>query len=108
MWSAGQGLGTSFQAEPFQCSMSVRDPPSPSQAAPTAQALLPDVAAIPERKPGNLRLGLGATVQAEPFQRAIAGCSAVQLPRGAHRPRVGCRRGGDERPVGGGGHPSRC
>src|SRR5690349_750015 len=62
----GPGLGTRFQAIPFQCRVSV----PPSGRLPTAQALLAEVAAMPYRVLLPT-FGLGTCFQAAPFQCTI-------------------------------------
>ena len=71
---AGLGLGTCFQAVPFQCRIRVLMPPKPWKqfpVQPTAQALLAEVAATPNRAPPPFGVGLGTCFQAVPFQCAI-------------------------------------
>jgi hypothetical protein len=62
---AGHALGWSFQARPFQCSIS-----GPLECEPTAHALVAEVAATPiSREPTGP--GFDCTVHARPFQRSI-------------------------------------
>src|SRR6516162_319087 len=68
-WKAPLRLrfGTWLQTVPFQCSIRVL----PRKAEPTAQALVAEVAATPDRVANVPGLGLGTRVQAVPFQCTI-------------------------------------
>ena len=69
------GLGTCFHAVPFQWTIRALPP-----AAPTAQALLADVAATPAREPPDPGEGLGTRVQEVPFQRRIRVLAPLPVP----------------------------
>jgi hypothetical protein len=60
------GLGTCFQLVPFQCRIS-----EPLVSEPTAQALLEEVAATPDRLPPG-GLGLSTCCHSMPFQCRIS------------------------------------
>ena len=66
MLAAGAGLGSCFHAAPFHRKIRVLPP-----LVPTAQALLADVAATPDKLPAGA--GLGTRFHAVPFHRTISG-----------------------------------
>ena len=65
----GFGLGTCFQALPFQCRIKGAPLPGWVEVSPTAQASRPEIAATLLRLPA--RLGLGTLFHAVPFQCRI-------------------------------------
>ncbi len=64
------GLGTMFQAEPFQCNVNVRSSPL-GLDRPVAQTSFEAIASTAKRI-SSLTLGLGTMVQAAPFQCSVS------------------------------------
>lgn len=75
------GLGTTFQLVPFHCSISVRSFPLLLTKSPTAQTLLePGTRTTPESELSlDPTLGLGTTLQLEPFHCSVRVCRRVVL-----------------------------
>src|SRR2546422_5318835 len=61
------GLGTIFQAEPFQCDVSVRSSPPPGLDLPTAHTSL-EATASTEKRMSSSTVGLGTMLQTVPLQ----------------------------------------
>src|SRR6266480_3825164 len=61
------GLGTTLQAEPFQCNVSVRSSPPPGLDLPTAHTSLEATASTAKRMSSST-VGLDTMLQVAPFQ----------------------------------------
>src|SRR6266446_2432735 len=65
------GLGTTFQAEPSQCNVSVRSSYAPGRDLPTAHTSL-DATASTAKRMSLSTVGLGTMLQAAPFQCIVS------------------------------------